>query len=294
MMRVFLRVAELTSFTRAAESLGQPKASVSQAVQQLENITGTRLLQRTTRKVSLTQDGLAFAERCRDLLADLEEAESMFKQGGELRGRLRIDMPSGFAKNLLIGHLPDFLAKHPGLEFELSSTDRKVDVIQEGFDCVIRVGFRADPGVMVRPLGVLPVINVASREYLRRYGTPHSLEDLAGHRLVHYAPVLGARPSGFEYVDDGQVCFVAMAGEVTVNNSEAYQLACRAGLGIIQVPRVGVRELLASGELVEILKEWPAEPMSIGLLYPQRRNLSRRVQVFLDWAAGLIESYYTR
>lgn len=287
MMRIFLRVAELTSFSRAAESLGQPKASVSQAIQQLESLTGARLLQRTTRKVSLTQDGLAFYERCRDFLADLDEIESMFRSGGELVGRLRIDMPSGFAKRLLMTHLPDFLQKHPGLELELSTTDRRVDVIREGFDCVVRVGFSADPGVMVRSLGSLEVINVASRDYLKRYGTPKTLEDLAHHQLIHYAPVLGSKATGFEYVQDGEVRFVPMSGSVTVNNSEAYNMACLAGLGIIQVPKFGIHP-----DMVEILPEWLCEPMPISLLYPHRRTLPRRLQVFLDWVSGLIQTHY--
>lgn len=286
-MRVFMRVAELTSFSRAAESLGQPKASVSQAVQQLEALTGARLLQRTTRKVSLTQDGLAFYERCRDFLADLEEIETMFQNSGELQGRLRVDMPSGFAKRLMMTHLPEFLEKHPGLELELSSTDRRVDVIREGFDCVVRVGFSADPGVMVRSLGQLEVINVASRGYLERYGTPQTLEDLQHHLLVHYAPVLGAKATGFEYLEDGQVRYIPMRGAITVNNSEAYNLACLAGLGIIQIPKFGVHP-----DMVEILPQWPSEPMPISLLYPHRRTLSRRLQVFLDWVSALIEAHY--
>ncbi len=287
MMRVFLRVAELTSFSRAAESLGQPKASVSQAVQQLENLTGARLLQRTTRKISLTQDGLAFYERCRDFLADLEEIESMFKSGGDLKGRLRIDMPSGFAKRLLTTHLPEFLNKHPGLELELSTTDRRVDVIREGFDCVVRVGFSADPGVMVRSLGQLEVINVASRDYLRRHGISKTLADLEHHQLIHYAPVLGAKATGFEYLQDGEIRYLPMRGSITVNNSEAYNLACLAGFGIIQVPKLGVHP-----DMVEILPDWPCEPMPIYLLYPHRRTLSRRLQVFLDWVSGLIQTHY--
>jgi len=289
-MRIFLRVAELTSFTKASDSLGIPKATVSLAVQQLENLTGTRLLHRTTRKVSLTQDGLAWYERSRDLLADLEEMESMFKSGAELVGRLRVDMPSGLAKSVLMANLPEFLARHPRVQFELSSTDRKVDVIQEGFDCVVRVGFAADPGVMVRPLGRMSLINCASPAYLERYGTPLELADLAHHQLIHYSPVLGSKPGGFEYWDGSEYRSLQMTGSVTVNNSDAYRAACLSGLGIIQVPRLGVNELLASGDLREILPHLLAEPMPISLLYPQRRNLSRLVKAFLEWAAQLLQS----
>jgi DNA-binding transcriptional LysR family regulator len=140
-MKVFVRVAELSSFTRAAEMLDLPKASMSGAVQRLEKLVGARLLHRTTRRVQLTQDGRAFYERCKDLLADVDELQSMFQQSPQsLRGRLRVDMPSSTARDFVIPRLPEFLREHPLLEFELSSTDRKVDLVREGFDCVLRVG----------------------------------------------------------------------------------------------------------------------------------------------------------
>lgn len=282
-MKVFLRVAELTSFTKAAESLGLPKASVSAAVAQLESLTGAQLLQRTTRRVTVTLDGQAFYERCRDLLSDAEEVESMFRGGADLQGRLRVDMPSGLAKRLIFPMLPEFLRSHPRLELELSSTDRQVDLIAEGFDCVLRVGPPGDPSLMVRPLGELPIINCASPDYLERFGTPHSLEDLASHHLVHYAPRLGARPMGFEYREGDGYKTREMAGPVTVNNSDAYRLACLAGMGIIQVPTLGVRDDLLQGSLLEILPDLVAEPMPVSLVYPQRRHLSRRVKAFMDW-----------
>ncbi len=287
-MRIYLRVAELASFTRAADSLGLPKASVSAAVAQLESLTGAQLLQRTTRKVTVTLDGQAFYERCRELLADAEEVESMFRGGADLQGRLRIDMPSGLAKRLIFPMLPEFMQAHPRLELEISSTDRQVDVIGEGFDCVLRVGSPGDPSLMQRPLGELPILNCASPDYLRRFGHPQSLEDLASHHLVHYTPRLGARPLGFEYrVGDGYQV-VAMGGPVTVNNSDAYRLACLAGMGIIQVPFLGVRDDLAQGTLVEVLPHLVAEPMPVSLVYPQRRHLSRRVKAFMDWVEATL------
>jgi DNA-binding transcriptional LysR family regulator len=290
-MRIYLRVAELTSFSRAADSLGLPKASVSQAVQQLENLTGVRLLQRTTRRVSLTQDGMAFYERCRDLVSDLDELEGMFKIGSELSGRLRVDLPSRLARSLIIPRLPELLEQHPKLELELSTTDRKVDIILEGFDCVVRAGFAADPGVIARPIGQVEVVNCASAGYIERYGRPEALEDLHEHHLVHYATVLGARPGGFEYFDGQSYRQVAMHGWVTVNNSDAYHHACRAGLGIIQVPRIGVQTDLDDRTLVEVLPELRSEPMQIALLYPHRRHLSGRLKAFIDWLEALVPDY---
>lgn len=291
-MHVFLRVADLQSFTRAAENLGLPKASVSTAVQQLEAELGTRLLQRTTRRVQLTQDGRTYYTRCKDLLADLDELQTMFEQGGaSLRGLIRVDMPSGIARNFLVARLPEFLDAHPHIELELSSTDRRVDLVREGFDCVIRVGSLVDSTLVARPLGTYVVASCASPEYLRRFGTPRRLGDLARHRLVHYVQTLGAKSPGFEYPDGDGYASMPMAGPVTVNNSDAYLAACLAGLGIIQVPRVAVRSLLESGTLVEILPKLRAEPMPVNLLYPHRRHLSRRVQAFMHWLAQTMRTY---
>jgi len=282
-MQVFVRVAEMNSFTKAAESLGLPKASVSSYIQQLEAQIGTRLFHRTTRQVQLTQDGSMFYERSKDLLAEMEETETMFQKSTSLSGRIRVDMPIRMGKDLIIPRLPEFVKNHPQLEIEISSTDRKVDVVQEGFDCVIRVGNLSDSGLMARKIGEYKIVNCASPEYIKKYGNPKSIQDLNSHSLVHYAPVLGSKPFGFEYLDDGKYKNLKMKGIVTVNNSEAYQAACLSGLGIIQVPEVGVREAFKKKELIEILPKLKAEPMPVNILYPHRRNQSRRVKVFMDW-----------
>lgn len=290
-MQIFLRVAELSSFTQAGDSMGLPKASISAAIQRLESQLGTRLLHRTTRKVQLTQDGQAYYERCKDLLADVEEMQSMFLAGpAELSGRLRIDMSSGTARHIVLPRLPEFLAAHPKLEIEVSSTDRRVDLVREGFDCVLRVGALGDSSLIARPLGYFPQFNCVSRDYLAKYGQPNSLADLAGHRLVHYVGTLGGKSLGFEYVDaaSGETRSIAMAGAVTVNNSDAYLAACLAGIGIIQVPAIGIRDYLASGELVEILPQQRAAPMPVSLLYANRRQLPKRVQLFMNWLAEVM------
>jgi len=285
-MQIFVRVAELASFTRAADGLGMPKASASTAVQQLESALGTRLLHRTTRKVQMTQDGRAFYERCKDLLADMDELQAMFQQGPQsLRGRLRVDMPSGVARNLIIPRLPHFLQAHPQLELELSSTDRRVDLVREGFDCVLRVGALGDTNLIARPLGRFRLINCASPAYLRSHGTPQTLDDLAAHQLIHYVLTLGAKSSGWEYPDGAGYGSLPMPGALTVNNAEAYEAACLAGLGLIQVPAVGVQHFIAQSLLVEVLPHCRAEPMPVSLLYANRRNLSKRVQVFMTWMA---------
>lgn len=290
-MHIFVRVAELASFTKAADSLGLPKASTSTAVQQLEAHLGTQLLHRTTRKVQMTQDGQRFYERCKDLLADMDELSSMFQQAPQsIRGRLRVDMNSSIAKRI-IPSLPQFLREHPQLQVELSCTDRRVDVVGEGFDCVLRVGTLEDSSLVVRPLGMFSIVNCASPEYLQEHGVPHELSDLSKHKLIHYVSTLGRRPPGFEYLEDATCRYVPMEAVLTVNSVEAYQEGCLAGLGIIQAPRLGMESLIKQGRLVEILPQYRAEPMPISLLYAQRRNLSARVQVFMDWLRGIMAPY---
>jgi DNA-binding transcriptional LysR family regulator len=291
-MLIFTRVAELASFTQAADALGLPKASVSTAVQQLEAQLATRLLHRTTRRVQLTQDGQAYYERCKDLLADVDELQSMFQQvDGALRGRVRIDMSSGLARNVVVPRLPELLERHPDLTIELSSTERRVDVVREGFDCVLRTGAVLDTSLIARPLGHSPLVNCASPGYLQRYGTPQSLADLSQHRLVHFVNTLGARSTGFEAMVDGALVFTPMQGAITVNSAEAYLASCVAGLGLIQVPRLGVLDLLASGALVEVLPQHSAPAMALTLLYANRRNLPRRVRAMMDWLAEVVAAH---
>ncbi|WP_077035363.1 LysR family transcriptional regulator [Pelomonas sp. KK5] len=286
-IQTFHRVAELASFTQAAAALGQPKAAASTSVQALEAHLGTRLLHRTTRKVQLTQDGQAFYERSKDLLADIDELSTMFHGVQGLAGRVRVDMTTGMARHAVLPRLPELLALHPGLELEISSTERRVDLVREGFDCVMRAGPVGDSSLIARPVGLMRMANCASPAYLKAHGVPQSLADLASHRLVHYASTLGAKSVGFE-LEGGAV---AMAGAVTVNNAEAYQAACLAGLGLIQAPLPGVRELIAQGLLVEVLPEHPAPPMPLSLVYANRRNLSRRVRVVMDWLVEVCAAY---
>ncbi|WP_407439093.1 LysR family transcriptional regulator [Lelliottia sp.] len=291
-MQLFIRVAELESFSRAADTLGLPKGSVSRQIQALENLLGTQLLHRTTRRVSLTQDGMVYYERAKDLLANLDELDGLFQSDPtSISGRLRVDMPVAVARNLVIPKLPTFLQQYPGIELELSSSDRLVDVIREGFDCVVRVGTLKDSGLIARTLGKLSIINCASPDYLARFGYPENLDDLASHAVIHYAVNLGTRPQGFEFFNGDTTLWVKTGGILTVNSTETYHAACLAGLGIIQVPRVGVREALRAKKMVEILPQYRAEPMPVSLIYPHRRNLSRRVHLFMEWLTGIMKAY---
>lgn len=293
-IQIFTRVAEMSSFTQAAEALNLPKASVSSAVQHLESKLETRLLHRTTRKVQLTQDGLTFYERCKDLIADADELQNMFQMpnASSLRGRVRIDMSSGFMRLVTMPRLPELIQLHPNLTLEISSTERIVDLVSEGFDCVLRTGKMYDTSLISRPVGQLRQINCATPAYLAKHAPLHSLEDLAQHQLVHFTNTLGAKSLGFEFVDSNGINqSIEMHGVVTVNSADSYISACLAGMGIIQAPYFCVKDYLTDGSMVQVLPQLNAASMPLSLLYANRRNLSKRVRVVMDWLVEIVQEH---
>lgn len=288
-LRIFIRVAHSRGFTLAADQLGVPRPTVSLAIQQLETRLGVRLFNRTTRRVSLTQDGEALLERAIVLVADAEELEQQFRPQAEaLGGRLRVDMPSRIARRLVAPALPTFFTRYPGIAVELRSSDRAIDLVQEGVDCALRVGTMSSSSLVARPLGQFRLIHCASPAYLARHGTPKSPSDLARHQAVNYASPTSGRIAPWEWMDGGTLQTLQMNGQVAVNNAETYIACCLAGLGLIQIPAFDVSEHLASGELVEVLAAWPAPAMPVQLVYPHRRHLSRRMQAFSGWLAEVL------
>ncbi|WP_431824450.1 LysR family transcriptional regulator [Burkholderia sp. F1] len=292
---IFARVAEMTSFTRAAESLGIQKGRVSTVIRELERDVGATLLHRTTRSVQLTEDGRAFYSRARDLLAEVQELQSMFSaDGAPLRGRLRVDMPTELAQSVVVPALPQLMAVHPELEVELSSTDRRVDLVQEGFDCVIRLGPIVDEALIARPIGKLRMINAASPSYLARYGVPHTLDDLRsqGHQMVHYTRTLGGKLAGWEYPDGDGYAALALPGAMQVNCVQTYHAAGLAGIGLIQAGCSALAQHIERGALVEILPDLRPEPLAASLVVAHRRNLSQRVRAFMNWVERVLEPYF--
>ncbi|MCY4745437.1 LysR family transcriptional regulator [Pelomonas sp. UHG3] len=290
-LRVFLQVAELAHFSRAADELGLPKGRVSQIVRELEARLGTRLFQRTTRRVSLTSDGELLAERARALLADAGEIEALFQQDQQLAGRLRVDLPVRLALDVVLPALPGFLATHPALQVELSCTDRRVDLVEEGFDCVLRVGAVHDPMLVARPVGALRMLNLASPAYLAAHGTPRHPDDLLtqGHMLVHYSQTWADRRPRFDWVDaEGRAHSLALPARISVNHTDAYETAALAGMGLIQAPCVGMRAALAQGRLVRVLPGFEPAPLPVRLVMSQRRHTPRRVRLFMDWLTALL------
>lgn len=291
-IQVFLKVAELESFSGAARQLGLPNATVSAAVRQLEQQLGTRLLQRTTRRVQMTQEGEAFHARSREVLDEVEALRGMFRGGEDvLTGRLRVDMSVALASELVLPRLGEFMARHPQLAIDLGTADRRVDLIREGYDCVLRAGVLLDSSLVARPLGSYRLLNCASPAYLQQYGTPLKLEDLAHHRLIHYDAQLGGSAAAWEWFDGEHTHYAPVGSMLTVNGTASYKAACLAGLGIIQVPGAGLRELIEAGKLVEVLPDYRPAPMPVAFVYPTRRHVPARAVAFMDWVAGLLKPY---
>lgn len=288
-MQVFSRVAEHGSFTKAAEQLDLPRATVTNAVQQLEKQLGVRLLHRTTRKVSLTHEGELYLERCTRVLQELADAENLFARQVRPQGVVRVDLPERLARLAVIPRLPEFFARYPELQLRLSASDRLVDPVGEGIDCVVRVGPLRDSSLVARRLGQLEQINVAARSYLERHGRPRSPADLAGHCAVNYFSTRTGRDLDWEYVEGGQERTLKLRSLVSVSSSEAYLACCLAGLGLIQAPRDGLQPLLAEGVIEEVLPRWRPAALPVSLLYPQQGRQSPRVRAFADWLVEVLQ-----
>ena len=293
-MQAFARVVETGSFTKAASTLHMSKTSVTQLVQQLEARLRVRLLNRTTRKVNVTADGTAYYERVVRLLADLDDAETSLSSAALApRGRLRVDVPSPFARMLLIPALPHFYARYPEIQLTLGVSDRIVDIIGENVDCVVRGGEITDQSLVARHVSELQLGIYASPGYLQRVGTPlHPCElEAAGHHTV-----------GFLWSRTGKALAYAMRrGDehieaqgrplLTVDDGNAYLAAGLAGLGVLWLPQYMAKPHLASGELVRLFQDWQMAPMPMYLAYPANRHVSAKLRVFIDWIVELLAEH---
>ncbi|AOX21309.1 LysR family transcriptional regulator [Kozakia baliensis] len=293
LFRIFARVVETASFTRAADTLKMPRSTISTAIQELEARVGTRLLTRTTRSVSVTPDGAAFYDHCVRLVSDVEEAEALFRRD-EIgpQGVLRVNLPGRIGRLIIAPALPTFLERYPAVDIELGMTDRAVNLVEDGIDCVLRVGPLQDSGLIGRKIGDLALINVASPAYLTQHGVPEYPAKLRHHHVVRYASPSTGRVEDWEWVENGEVRTMAVSGRVTVNSAEASIACCLAGLGLIQIPAYDVRHHLSAGELVEIMPEWRAESLPMTILYPHRKHLSRRLQAFIEWVTPILSQYF--
>lgn len=283
-MRVFTRIVERRSFTLAAQDTAVPRSTVTTVIREMETRLGVRLLQRTTRTVTPTLDGEAYYRRCLAILDDVEDAEGAFK-GARPTGQLRVDVQGTLARHFLMPALPQFFAQYPEVELSMSETDRWIDPVQEGVDCVLRYGQLPDSDLVARRVAMLERLTCASPEYLARFGTPASLDDLNGHRVVGLRALTTAHITPLEFGVDGEYRVMELPATLSVTGPESYLKGLQLGLGLAQVPRFHVEADLAAGRLVEILRETPPPSMPVSLVYPRSRQLSPRVRAFLDWAA---------
>jgi len=287
-MQVFTRVVDANSFTRAADNLGLPRATVTTIIQNLEALLQVRLLNRTTRRISLTPDGAAYYEHCARILGEVEETESSFRDVAQRpKGRLRIDVPSPIGRLVLIPRLCEFHARYPEVELVIGMGDRMVDLVREAVDCVIRAGDLQDSTLVARRIGAIKLITCATPDYLERYGVPRSIDDLQQHVAVHYFSHRTGRNFDWDFIVDGQPMAVKMRGNVSVNDMDAYVACALQGFGMIQPARFTVLPHLESGALVEVLPELSPSPMAISVAYMQNRHLSPKVRAFVDWVGEL-------
>lgn len=281
-MRVFCRVAETRSFTKAAADLQLPRSTVTDAVKHLEKQLGVRLLDRSTRVVAPTLDGEAFRRTCLSILTQIEDAEAAFG-GGAPKGRLRVDAHGTLARHFLMPKLGGFLERYPEIELVLSEGDRLVDLVREGVDCVVRVGMPRDSDLVARRLGELAEITCAAPEYLARHGTPTTPDKLDGHRMVGFLSSVTGMPMPLEFLTGKGTQQVVLPAPVSVTGAETLVMAAIQGHGLVQLPRYHVAAELERGRLVEVLTKTPPTPSPVSVLYPRDRQLSPRVRVFLDW-----------
>ncbi|TFW28551.1 LysR family transcriptional regulator [Massilia arenosa] len=288
-MEVFVQVVDAGGFTRAAEALQLPKATVSTLVQSLEQALQVKLLHRTTRHVSVTADGAAYYERCLRILNDVREAEeALSRHKASPSGRLRVDTTAGVANLILMPALPEFFKRYPDIRLELGCSDRPVDLIEEGVDCAIRGGELSDSSLIARRVGVLHFLTCAAPSYLQRFGRPTHPRDLVEHhRCVNYFSSKTGKVYDWDFQRGDEEFVLSVPGSLAVNESTSHTNAALEGLGIVQMSSFVAQPYLESGALVPLLEDWVSKPLPVHVVYPQNRHLSAKVRVFVEWVADL-------
>ncbi|OXI64356.1 LysR family transcriptional regulator [Burkholderia sp. AU28863] len=293
-MRVFTRIVETGSFTRASDTTGLTTPRVSALLSALEQHLGCRLLNRTTRRISLTEDGQAYYERAVAVLREIDDMEASVSQARNVpRGRLKVNLPPAMAKQVVVPALPAFLDAHPDIMIELGVTDRQIDLVGEGVDCVVRIGALDDSGMIARRIGSLTTCTCGSPAYFARCGEPETVDDLTQHVAVSHISADTGRPRPWDYVVDGEPRIVQMCGTVAVNDADNYIECGVAGIGLIKTSLYLIEPYLKSGRLREVLTDFNAPPKPISVLYPPNRHIPVKLKVFVDWLAGLFEQIPT-
>lgn len=283
---VFCKVIETQSFTQAANQQNISVAMASKLVSQLEEHLKTRLLQRTTRKIVPTEAGMLYYQRCQAILLDLSEADSSISNmATSLQGNLLISVPRDFGLLYISPNLPKFIEVHPNLHVEIEFEDKRVDLVAEGYDLALRIGYMQDSSLVARKISSSPMHFVASPSYLESRGTPLTPDDLEYHQGLLYKSSLNQ--VHWQSTKANQIQRYKIQSKVVSNNGMALLEMTKAGLGISNSPAFFVKEALASGELVEILSEYKQKPLDIYVVYPNRRHLPAKVRAFIEFLASL-------
>jgi LysR family transcriptional regulator for bpeEF and oprC len=291
-MRAFVRIVEANSFSKAAETLNVPRAALTSTIQKLEAALGVQLLQRTTRRLSLTPEGFDYLRDCQDILQALELAEARFTgNAASPAGRLRVALPATLGKNVILPQLGQFLATYPGLELVISFADRLVDLTEEGADCAVRVGALQDSAMIGRQVGTMPCTLCAAPAYAARHGLPQTVAALRDHRSVQHFSGRTGRVLDWDLLVDGSWVKVALGGPVAVNDADANLLCALQGLGIARCGMYQARPHLLDGSLLPVLPDAPLPALPISLVYPKGRMATPKLRVFADWLTALFENH---
>lgn len=292
-LRVFVRIAETGAFSKAADAMNIPRPTVTKLVQDLERHLDTQLLQRTTRRVHVTAEGAAYYERAQRLIAELEEMDHAAMQArARPRGRLRVDIGSILANGILIPALPAFRARYPELEIDLGVSDRSIDLVGEGVDCVIRGGVLADTTLVARRIADLAWVTCASPGYLAAHGVPRHPDDLGpGHTVVGYFSSLTGRAQPLAFHRGADAPVLPLQPAVAVNESTAHLSALLAGVGVGQVFRFAAAPHLQSGALQAVLGDWTRPKHRLSIVYPSNRHLSAKTRAFADWVVQVFAPF---
>ena len=287
-MAVFTRVVEANSFTEAARRLGMSKAAVSKQVSKLEERLGARLLNRTTRRLSLTEVGAAFYERSARIVAEVEEAElTVSRLNATPRGTLKIDVPVNFGMQYLAPLLPPFMQQHPELRVDMAFNDRFVDLIEEGCDLAVRIGQLSDSSLVARKLAETKSVICAAPSYWQRRGRPQDPSDLAEHDCFAYSYL--ATGSEWPLRGPGGEVAVRVSGSLTANNGDVLRQAAVGGLGVVAMPVFIVCDDLRAGRLEPVLRDWEPPTRGIYAVYPHNRHLSAKVRAFIDHLVAALD-----
>jgi LysR family transcriptional regulator for bpeEF and oprC len=280
----FVRSAEARNFTKAAHQLGMTPSGVSKAISRLENQFKVRLLHRTSRSVTMTSEGMTFYERCRQIVADLEDAEQLLSQArGSPRGMLRITLPLSVGRLHLARVIPEFVQRYPEITVEASFTDRLVDLIEEGYDVAMRMGKPPDSRVVARQLTVGRLTTCAAPAYLKRHGTPRTPEGLAGHNCIRFVLPSTGRAQDWKFQRDGKRFSVAVSGNLALDHAESLVESALAGTALIQISSFVTAPAIRRGDLKAVLTRFQVESPALWVMYPQNRHLTPRVRALVDF-----------